>query len=552
MFWKKGVGMGRKLSLTNLTGDQDVFLNDPVATLGLSSSPTTPPLHMDTPTSISVAAATNSNHPLSTTTTYPTESDPVRTSATLALSATHNPPTYSSEGSGSLDRCHPLSPSTFPIDISGSEPAVKPRATHLHGSNPRASTLTTDTASTLLASPFVSSNSLSSILHGDDQFTQSSSITTTAATTTTTTAAAETCTTIRSSAINTTGNLSTSAHLDVAENGAGAWRPFSVCSTATDTTTTTTGNDGTGDSKANNPRYSTSRQRSRATDILLNLEASSNDGRFQEILHNTIALDHFRQFCFQEYSIENLLFWMDVELFAKPSEELLQMGSRNKRQEMDEKHFNEYEGHAGVKTGDVHKSLEGEEDPEQFAVQHARYIYLTYIDSCGPLQVNLSDESRTDIPWPILDYQSEGISIPPLASSSLPVEKRRSYLWGLGSRDQKKEGKDIEGWPLDRRMFDGAQEHTYQLMKGHTLVRFEESDLWKAVEKIKKEQPEEYARAMIRGPLNTYYRPDKSLILSTVKRSRSRHPAAKPQTLYNWNNSTSDLDRSKDKEEPRG
>jgi len=62
-------------------------------------------------------------------------------------------------------------------------------------------------------------------------------------------------------------------------------------------------------------------------------------------------------------------------------------------------------------------------------------------------------------------------------------------------------------------------------------------------------EPEEYARAMIRGPLNTYYRPDKSVILSTVKRSRSRHPAAKPQTLYNWNNSTSDLDRSKDKEE---
>lgn len=167
---------------------------------------------------------------------------------------------------------------------------------------------------------------------------------------------------------------------------------------------------------------------------------------------------------------------------------------------MDEKHFNEYEGHAGVKTGDVHKSLEGEEDPDrvaaQFAVQHARYIYLTYIDPCGPLQVNLSDESRTDIPWPILDYQAEDISTPPLASSSLPVEKRRSYLWGLGSRDQKKEGKDIEGWPLDRHMFDGAQEHTYQLMKGHTLVRFEESDLWKAVEKIRKERKSAFTRSL--------------------------------------------------------
>lgn len=97
----------------------------------------------------------------------------------------------------------------------------------------------------------------------------------------------------------------------------------------------------------------------------------------------------------------------------------------------------------------------------RFAVKHARYIYLTYIDSNGPLQVNLSDETRTEIPWPILDYLPSGS---PTSLSSKESE--------------------LEGWPVDRRMFDAAQEHTYQLMKGHTLVRFEESDLWKEVEKI--------------------------------------------------------------------
>lgn len=51
------------------------------------------------------------------------------------------------------------------------------------------------------------------------------------------------------------------------------------------------------------------------------------------------------------------------------------------------------------------------------------------------------------------------------------------------------------------------------------------------------------------GPLHTHYCPDSSVILSTVARSRSRHPTAKLQTLYNWNNSTTDLDRSRDKEE---
>lgn len=62
-------------------------------------------------------------------------------------------------------------------------------------------------------------------------------------------------------------------------------------------------------------------------------------------------------------------------------------------------------------------------------------------------------------------------------------------------------------------------------------------------------EPEEYAKAAIHGPLNGHYKPDVRVITDTVFRSRSRHPSAKLQTLYNWNNSTSDLDRSRDKEE---
>ncbi|KAG0367399.1 hypothetical protein BGZ54_003927 [Gamsiella multidivaricata] len=324
-------------------------------------------------------------------------------------------------------------------------------------------------------------------------------------------------------------------------------------STTTDTTAAT-GSRYSGEKKYSDApiRPSARRQRSRATDILLNLESSSNDARFQEILHNSIALDHFRQFCFQEYSIENLLFWMDVELFAKPSKEFLKMGRRSKPMDQsDEKDEDEKE------QDDLGADKTQEMSAEQFGVQHARYIYLTYIDSCGPLQVNLSDESRTDIPWPILDYESPNVLSMPssVAPSPRPIEKKKGgYRWGSLSKDSRKEERrqgedDVVGWPLDRHMFDGAQEHTYQLMKGHTLVRFEESDLWKATEKIKREQPDEYAKATFQGPFNSHYRPNKSVILSTVARSRSRHPSARPLTLYNWNNSTSDLDRSRDKEE---
>ncbi|KAG0227163.1 hypothetical protein BGW42_003134 [Actinomortierella wolfii] len=281
------------------------------------------------------------------------------------------------------------------------------------------------------------------------------------------------------------------------------------------------------------------RPRSRVTGQLLLLtnprESSSNDMRFQAILHNTIALDHFRQFCFQEYSIENLLFWMDVELFASPSQELLALDEKQdefedqtageeedddddeveygeeRREEMAATEAGEITGQATKTSTARHPSLSQQ---EHFSVQHARYIYLTYIDACAPLQVNLSDEIRSEIPWPIVDGTFDG-----------------------------------QGPAIDRHMFDAAQEHTYQLMKGHTLVRFEESELWKAVETMIQENPDEYNRANIEGTFNSYYRPNISVIRDLVRRSKSRSPNALPHALYNWNNSTSDLDRSRDKEE---
>ncbi|KAF9904648.1 hypothetical protein EC991_002522 [Linnemannia zychae] len=303
------------------------------------------------------------------------------------------------------------------------------------------------------------------------------------------------------------------------------------------------------------------------------------------ILHNTIALDLFRQFCFQEYSIENLLFWMDVELFAKPNLEMQRAGRLKhkilqRRLEMQQRVYRQQQQQLGSNRSENKESqleekreigqgedgtldekekfevseheieklrLEVEEEDAQFAVQHARYIYLTYIDSNAPLQVNLSDESRTDIPWPILDAgdnDTNNSSSHSRNNSGASKDGMTGICNGNGSRTE-----EVVGWPLDRHMFDGAQEHTYQLMKGHTLVRFEDSELWKSARRMMLEQPSEYEKATVHGPLHSHYCPDTSVILSTVARSRSRHPTAKLQTLYNWNNSTTDLNRSRDKEE---
>ncbi|KAF9196601.1 hypothetical protein BGZ50_009116 [Haplosporangium sp. Z 11] len=491
----KGIGMGRKLSLTNLA--LAVSHNDSLSSSSDDSAETGTAQGSNTP-----EFKYTSSMPPTVTEASCSEAEKESTATEFSL-VKSSPPAENINAS--------LVAAGIALEAANEEKTLHQQQGPL---DPRASTFTTDTVTTLLASasttfPLSESQAESQLVRGNDGL------------------AAE----------NDGVKPSTKNEPK---------RPMTMCSVATEATAASMDDNSNPAAKSSTSKKTTkassssTHQRSRATDILLNLESSSNDARFQEILHNTIALDHFRQFCFQEYSIENLLFWMDVELFAKPSPELLQMNHKDKEKQYD-----------GATDDEKQEKQCGENDEAgQFAVQHARYIYLTYIDACAPLQVNLSDETRTDIPWPILDYET---SAPTSASSSVvssPTAEKplpRGHLKDLLTH---KKTKDVAiGWPLDRRMFDGAQEHTYQLMKGHTLVRFEDSDLWKAVEKISREQPEEYAKATIQGPFNSHYRPLPSVILSTVVRSRSRHPSAKPQTLYNWNNSTSDLDRSRDKEE---
>ncbi|KAG0318750.1 hypothetical protein BGZ99_005476 [Dissophora globulifera] len=538
-FWK-GIGMGRKLSLSNLAfavTDDAILVNNAHDAHDASDA-----------TSLTPAAA-----------------------ATIGRASHHAPRSHNPQNSSSA--AGTAGAGAYQLSSQAPPKATAAETTHTR-SESWSTTLTTPPSTTTLLAPF---SLLSLNLPVDDPARR---LETAASALSTSTALA-----MASADEAAASNASDTTLSTLAVDG-NPVRPLSTYSIASNATTIQPNHplhiDGTAVANliADSRRASSSRPRSRATDILLNLEASSNDTRFQEILHNTIALDHFRQFCFQEYSIENLLFWMDVELFAKGSPELWRVGRRSgaAQAEQHQQHTTLSSAHDvdtptpvveddQRKQDDYDLDVESSQmDAEQFAVQHARYIYLTYIDSCGPLQVNLSDESRTDIPWPILDHRSDTNLVATSTSSTLysmestqeKPEQKRGFLWGSDQgRSQQNEAHEEEnekekeraGWPLDRHMFDGAQEHTYQLMKGHTLVRFEESDLWKIVEKIKREQPDVYAKATIAGPLSSYYRPDASVILSTVVRSRSRHPRAKPLTLYNWNNSTSDLDRSHDKEE---
>ncbi|CAG8450620.1 16196_t:CDS:2 [Acaulospora colombiana] len=168
----------------------------------------------------------------------------------------------------------------------------------------------------------------------------------------------------------------------------------------------------------------------------------ASESRFQAVLANTLSLRYFQKFAIRDFCVENLLFWLDVELFA-----------------------------AGISCDIEDNYFE----QQQTAVIHARYIYLTYISPNAPLQVNLSDEIRRETTWPI------------------------------------DEDADVK-----RDMFDEAQEAVYQLMKGHTFIRFEESPEWKEFLKIKESDPDTYKSHEMTEPLEKYFRPNMSLMLAVT------------------------------------
>ncbi|KAJ3276409.1 hypothetical protein HDV01_005032 [Terramyces sp. JEL0728] len=81
---------------------------------------------------------------------------------------------------------------------------------------------------------------------------------------------------------------------------------------------------------------------------------STIDMRLMTTLHNIIAIQFFNEFCLQEYAVENVLFWIEVEIFKTISQ-------------------------------DDYRKL------------FARHIYLNYLKPGSPLCINISAELREEI-----------------------------------------------------------------------------------------------------------------------------------------------------------
>ena len=89
------------------------------------------------------------------------------------------------------------------------------------------------------------------------------------------------------------------------------------------------------------------------------------DERFQSILHNKISLNMFYTFCLKEYSLENLLFWLDVEIYQTINKDQYEL--------------------------------------------YSKYIYYTYIDEKAPLQINITEEIKNDINVNNRDYEDQSV-----------------------------------------------------------------------------------------------------------------------------------------------
>ncbi|KAL7751775.1 hypothetical protein RI367_002775 [Sorochytrium milnesiophthora] len=104
------------------------------------------------------------------------------------------------------------------------------------------------------------------------------------------------------------------------------------------------------------------------------------DSRFQSLLHNQVGLQLLCQFCIKQRCVENLLFWIDVEILRSAPPELQWLLSK--------------------------------------------YILNIYIDKKAPLKVNVSEEVASDI-------SVASISLGGLSFVSIFDEAQESVYWAL-------------------------------------------------------------------------------------------------------------------------
>jgi hypothetical protein len=202
-------------------------------------------------------------------------------------------------------------------------------------------------------------------------------------------------------------------------------------------------------SEGHSPTITDTMQR-RISRVAMIMSKRDLEQAFQAMLSNHVGMSLFQDYCAKEYTLENLLFFLDVEVFrhscaAYAAQELAQLQAEE--------------------TGEIIPPSDiTTADPDIYA----EYILATYVRTDAPLQVNLTEEVREE------------------------VER-------------------VSTAKMD--MFDEAQEAVYTLMKMHSFAQFLQSDVGIRWRSMQEKDLDTYLKSEITVPFAELFPPTLDLLV---------------------------------------
>ncbi|KAI8816806.1 uncharacterized protein EV422DRAFT_544041 [Fimicolochytrium jonesii] len=127
-----------------------------------------------------------------------------------------------------------------------------------------------------------------------------------------------------------------------------------------------------------------------SNDTLSRNPSASLDNRLQPYLRNEMALRYFAEFCFEEYTLEILLFWIDAEVYQAC----------------------------------------GEAQRRGFA----KYMYLNYVERTSPLQVNLTPDLCRELEQLIKSGKLDSTTFDEAQEQAYAMIKNHSFVKFEGSK----------------------------------------------------------------------------------------------------------------------
>jgi len=178
------------------------------------------------------------------------------------------------------------------------------------------------------------------------------------------------------------------------------------------------------------------------------------------LLRTREGLESFKQFLTKEFSVENIMFWVDV-----------------------------HEARAEVK-GVLHS---GEEKARVALLANIKALYDKYIDSQSPFQVNLPDNIVKTLNQNFKAYTMSNGDMKLLVYRVMSIDIRRSSTTSVPDCKELTSEDDpvVTATPT---IFDDAQRNIFKLMQTDSFPRYIRSDLYK---KLVEEQNEKQHKAQV-------------------------------------------------------